>query len=335
MSVEKNILVTGGSGFIGSAFCRFLHRSKKFKIIILDKLTYASNKNSINEILEDKNVKFFKGSIGNKTLVQDLLKSFTPTYIVNFAAETHVDNSISNPDSFIQTNIVDTHNFFKIILNFYKDLNKIDRLKFRFLQISTDEVYGDIDFDKEPVNETAPYRPSSPYSATKAAGDHLVKAYFRTFDFPGIISNCSNNYGPFQHHEKFIPKVITSVLNKKKIPIYGNGKQVRDWIYVDDHCNALIDLINNGQPGENYNIGNGNEITNIDVVKTILTTLKSFSLINNNNIKHYVNFVDDRLGHDRRYSIDSTKIRKLSDWKSKTNFETGIELTISSMLQIN
>ena len=335
MSKNYNILVTGGAGFIGSALCRNIIKNTNNNLIILDKQTYASNLKSIKNILQNKNVYFFKGSIGNKKIVEEILLKFNPQYIFNLAAETHVDNSISNPKAFIKTNIVDTHQFIESILKYYMTLEKKKAQLFKFLQISTDEVYGDIDLDQKAVNERTAYNPSSPYSVSKATGDHLVKAYHRTFGFPGLISNCSNNYGPFQHNEKFIPVIIDSLINKKKIPVYGNGKQIREWIYVDDHCDALLKLIKSGQSGENYNIGNSNEISNLELIAKILVILKDFSLIHNLNINEYIDFIDDRLGHDKRYAIDSTKIEELCDWKAGTNFNKGLKKTISSIIYPN
>tara|TARA_B110000503_G_C7155195_1_gene416988 strand:+ start:218 stop:1231 length:1014 start_codon:yes stop_codon:yes gene_type:complete len=335
LSENYNILVTGGAGFIGSALCRNIITNTNNKLIILDKLTYASNLKSLKSIIKNENVFFFKGSISNKKIVENILESFCPRHVFNFAAETHVDNSISNPKSFIKTNILDTHQFLELILKYYKKLNDNEAKLFKFIQISTDEVYGDINLNQEPVKENTAYNPSSPYSASKAAGDHLVKAYYRTFGFPGLISNCSNNFGPFQNGEKFIPTIIKNLLNKKKIPVYGNGKQIREWIYVDDHCDALLKLIELGQPGENYNIGNGNEINNLELIKKILTILKNISLIDNLDIQNHIDFIEDRLGHDRRYAIDSSKIKQLCNWKADTDFELGLQKTISSILSPN
>ena len=332
MSRKINILVTGGAGFIGSALCRNIINKTNNQVIILDKLTYASNLSSIENIIKSKNVFFTKGSIGNKKIVEEILLKFCPQYIFNLAAETHVDNSISNPTAFIKTNILDTHCFLETVLKYYKNLGEEDAKLFRFLQISTDEVYGDISLTQNPANEKTAFNPSSPYAASKAAGDHLIKAYFRTYGFPGLISNCSNNYGPFQHNEKFIPVIIHNVLKKKKIPVYGNGKQIREWIYVDDHCDALLNLIRLGNPGENYNIGNGNEVSNLTLIKKILIILNKLSLIDHLNISEYVDFVNDRLGHDKRYSIDSSKTEELCDWKAKINFDEGLNKTISSIV---
>ena len=333
MTNHTNILVTGGAGFIGSALCRNIIKKTNNKVIILDKLTYASDLSSIKNIIENQNVSFYKGSIGNSNVVKSILAKHSPQYIFNLAAETHVDNSIHDPTSFVKTNILDTHKFLNIILQYYKNLESKKAQLFKFLQISTDEVYGDVNLQQKPVNEKTAYNPSSPYSASKASGDHLVKAYFRTYGFPGLISNCSNNYGPFQHKEKFIPVIIEKLLNKSKIPIFGNGQQIREWIFVDDHCDALLKLIEIGKVGESYNIGTGNELTNIDLIKNILICMKKLFLIDSLNIEDNVNFVSDRLGHDKRYSINSSKISKLCNWKPLVSLNDGLKITISSYLE--
>lgn len=327
---KEYMLIAGGAGFIGSAFCRKLSCVGNYNLIILDKLTYASNLNSIKKILEGKNNILVVDSIGNKKNVKEILEKYNPKFIINFAAETHVDNSISNPNNFIKTNVLETHNFLNTVLKYYKSLSIKKAQSFKFFQISTDEVYGDIDVKQKPVCEKYPYNPSSPYSASKAAGDHLVRAYFRTYGFPGLITNCSNNYGPFQHHEKFIPTVIKNLLAEKKVPVYGNGKQIREWIYVDDHCKAILDLISHGKLGESYNIGSGIELTNLDIINKIIICMKELSLINKFNIDDHVNFVEDRLGHDKRYSIDSSKIFKLCKWKSDIKLKDGLKQTICS-----
>ena len=332
MRNKEYVLITGGAGFIGSAFCRKLSHEGNFHLVILDKLTYASNLNSIKNVLENKKNIFIKDSIGNKRNVKQILEKFIPKYIFNFAAETHVDNSISNPSNFIKTNILDTHNLMNTVLKYYKSLSTDKSKSFKFFQISTDEVYGDIDIKGDPVSENHPYKPSSPYSASKAAGDHLVKAYFRTYNFPGLITNCSNNYGPFQNHEKFIPTVIKHLLEKKKIPVYGNGKQIREWIHVDDHCDAILDLLRFGKLGESYNIGSGVELTNLDLIKNIVVCMKELKLIDKFYIHDHINFVEDRLGHDKRYSINSSKIFKLCNWKPKSSLKEGLKNTICSFI---
>ncbi len=329
---KNNILVTGGAGFIGSALCKIITKHTNSDLIILDKLTYASNLNSIKEIIEKKNVYFYNESMGNCDFVDQLLLKHEPKFIFNLAAETHVDNSILNPSAFIQTNILETHNLLKTILKYFINLPKKYSSNFRFLHISTDEVYGDIDKNLPGVDETSPYKPSSPYSASKAASDHLVKAYYRTYGLPGIISNCSNNYGPFQHFEKFIPVIIKKLINNEKVPVYGDGLQVREWIYVDDHCDALLKLIQMGKPGENYNIGSGIEITNLDLIKNILLCLKNNFSFKDLDMKHNIDFIKDRLGHDRRYAINCDKTKKLCNWKPLVDLQTGLQKTISSYI---
>lgn len=335
MSEIYNILVAGGAGFIGSALCRNIIESTNDNLIILDKLTYASNLKSIENISKNKRVSFIKGCIGDRVIVEQILLKYSPKHIFNFAAETHVDNSITDPKSFTKTNISDTHNFIDEILKYFKNLGKNQSENFRFLQVSTDEVYGDINLDQKPVDEFAPYRPSSPYAASKASSDHIIKAYHRTYGFPGIISNCSNNYGPYQHIEKFIPVIITSLLKNKKIPIYGSGEQIREWIYIDDHCKALLKLIKLGNPGENYNIGTGKELKNIDLIKQIIHNLNDLSLISNSEFDCHVKFIKDRLGHDKRYAINSIKTRALCNWEPEINLDDGLRKTINYFVNIN
>ena len=333
MSKKFNILVTGGAGFIGSALCRGIIRNTKNNLIILDKLTYASDLKSLESIIYKTNVSFIKGSIGDKKIVDEILVKYSPQYIFNLAAETHVDNSISNPKSFINTNIIDTFNFLEMSLKYYKNIEGKKAKLFKFLQISTDEVYGDILLSQRPVKETAAYNPSSPYSATKAAGDHLIKVYFRTFGFPALITNCCNNYGPFQNQEKFIPVIINNILKHKQIPVYGDGKQIREWIFVDDHCDALMKLADNGIAGQNYNIGNGNRVSNLQLIEMILKVLKNKNYLENIHLDSHISFIKDRLGHDRKYAINSEKIKRLCDWKAKTNFEKGLKTTVDFFIK--
>ena len=328
MQKKVKILVTGGAGFIGSALCRYLVNIEKYNVYILDKLTYASNINSLKSILDKENVTFIKGSIGNNELIQYIFSEYSPNYIFNLAAETHVDNSIKNPAPFIKTNISETFNFVNETLRYYKNLSNMEKTNFRFLHISTDEVFGDIGKNEDPVLDDAPYNPSSPYSASKASSDHLIKSYYRTFGLPIIISNCSNNYGPFQHSEKFIPVIINSLLNGNKIPLYGDGKQIREWLFVDDHCDALYTIIKKGEIGESYNVGSGNELSNVKLVELIIRELKKQSLIFSDVIEDHIIFVDDRPGHDRRYAINSTKLSKNLNWKPKMSFSEGIKETI-------
>lgn len=334
MLKKNNILVTGGAGFIGSALCRNIIKDTNSDLIILDKLTYASNLNSIKSLINKKNVFFYEKSIGDSKFIDSLFLKHTPRYIFNLAAETHVDNSIINPSDFVKTNILDTHIFFNAVLKYYKNLPKNEALLLRLLHISTDEVYGDIKLNQPAVDEEAAYKPSSPYSASKASADHLVKSYYRTYGLPAIISNCSNNYGPFQDDEKFIPVIVKSLLKNKKIPIYGSGKQIREWIYVDEHCEALMKLIKTGSLGENYNIGSGEELSNIGLVRKIISLLFSYNIIKDDIIDNKVKFVTDRLGHDKRYALNSSKIKRLCDWKSKISIDMGLEKTIEYYLNI-
>lgn len=328
MSKKIQILVTGGAGFIGSALCKYLFKNEDYNLVILDKLTYASNLKSLHPILEDERVTFIKGSIGNGELTQYIFSKYLPDFIFNLAAESHVDNSIKNPKLFLETNVLETFNFLNEAHTYFKTLFDKKKSNFKFLHISTDEVFGDIGKNELPVSEEAPYKPSSPYSASKASSDHLVKLYYRTYGLPTIISNCSNNYGPYQHHEKFIPVIIKSLLNGKKIPLYGDGKQIREWLFVDDHCKALHTIIQKGNIGESYNIGSGDEITNLELIELIVKELKLQSLIPNHEIDKYINYVKDRPGHDKRYAINSSKIRKNLNWKPKTPFLKGIQETI-------
>ena len=328
---NTNILVTGGAGFIGSALCRKLINETNNNIIVLDKMTYASNIDSLKSIINNDRLHFFKGSIGDQKCIEQIFLKFQPEYIFNLAAETHVDNSIKNPFPFIKTNIVETHFFIQYASNYFA---KLKNKNFKFLQISTDEVYGDIEINHPPATEISPYNPSSPYSASKAAGDHLIKAYNRTYGFPGLISNCSNNYGPFQHGEKFIPVIIHSILNEKRIPIYGDGLQIREWIFVDDHCDGLIELMKLGKIGENYNIGNTKGITNIELISVILSVLKKISVIKSSDINDHVRYVEDRPGHDKKYAIDSNKIKNECQWLAKTDFINGLKMTINSILNL-
>ena len=332
---KDNVIVTGGYGFIGSALCRYLYKNTDYNIVVIDKLTYASNLESLRKIINDKRIKFYKGSLGDKKLINQILERHKPKYIFNLAAETHVDNSISDPSIFVNTNVVETHSFIHEVLLYYKKIDPTISKEFRLLHVSTDEVYGDISFDDKPVCELAQYRPSSPYSATKASGDHIVRSYHRTFGLPILITHCSNNYGPFQNNEKFIPTIIKNILNDKKIPVYGDGMQIREWLFVNDHCDALLKLILKGEIGESYNISNSKGITNLRLIEIILDNMLKMSLVLNNNYNQYINFVSDRLGHDRRYAINCTKIKKDCGWEPTTEFEKGINITINTFIKHN
>ena len=309
----KKILVTGGLGFIGSNLINLLIK-KKNKVINIDKVTYSSNFYNTKEFSKDKNYKFIKCDLNNKNKLRLIIKSFKPKIIFNLAAETHVDRSIDGPKNFIESNILGTFNLLEIIrtLNF----------KTKLIHISTDEVYGDV--LKGRSKEEDSYKPSSPYSASKASSDHLVYSYVRTYNIPAIVTNCSNNYGPRQHPEKLIPKLIFNILNNKELPIYGKGKNSREWIFVDDHCEALIKVSKVGKLGEFYNIGSNYNLDNIAVVKKLLQVAKN-KIKTGNKVK--ITFVKDRPGHDMRYAIDSKKIKNKLKWKPKTNFLKGLEKT--------
>ena len=334
MIKKKNILITGAAGFIGSALSRKISTFKNVNICLIDNLSYAGSIRNIKIIKKLPNVHFKKIDISIRKELKNLLTTFKPNLIFHLAAESHVDRSISNPKKFINTNIIGTYNLLEELRNYYKkDPN------FRFIHISTDEVYGDLPLKREKndsFKETSQYNPNSPYSSSKASSDHLVNAWFKTFNLPTIITNCSNNYGPFQYPEKLIPLITINALNGKKLPVYGNGKNIRDWIYVDDHIDALIKVAKNGLIGEKYNIGGLNEITNIEIVNLICEFLDIIfpttrnSLVNNNlkSYKSLISFVNDRPGHDKRYSVDISKIQKELNWKPKTNFNYGLKKTI-------
>jgi len=334
---KKNILITGGSGFIGSNLIHYLIKNKSYKIFNIDKLSYASNSNSLEYLKNNKRYFFSKFSICNKNKLKNVYENFKPNIIINLAAESHVDNSIKSPSNFIQSNIVGTFNLLEVSRNYFiKNLIK----DFKFYHISSDEVYGDYYGKKNKALESSRYNPSSPYAATKAAADHLVRAWMRTYNLPILISHSTNNFGPYQNSEKLIPKTITNALNYNKIPIYGNGKQKRDWIYVDEHVNAISKVLNKGEIGESYNIAGGNQITNLNLVKMILSILdklkpiksNSSSLIKNSYLE-LLSFVDDRPGHDLRYCINANKIINKLKWKPKNKFKNDLKKTIKWYIQ--
>ena len=314
----KKVIVTGGSGFIGSNLIKYLLK-KNFYVINIDKLSYSSNLYNTKEISKNKKYKFFKIDLNNKKKIIKILNKYKPVCIFNLAAETHVDRSIDNPKSFITSNFLGVYNLLESIMSFKKK-NK----NFKLIHVSTDEVYGDIIQGRS--DEKFPYNPSSPYSATKGSADHLIKAYVRTYKIPAIISSCCNNYGPNQFPEKFIPKLIYNVLNNKPLPIYGKGMNSREWIHVNDHCEALLLLFLKGKLGEKYNIGTGQNYRNIDIAKKILKIAKkNFSGKLNKKIK--IKFVKDRPGHDYRYALNSKKILKELKWKPKISFNSGLSKT--------
>ncbi len=310
----KKIIVTGGLGFIGSNLIELLLK-KNFYVINVDKATYSSNDYNVKEFKKSKKYKFIKIDIKNKKF-KNILFRYKPIGIFNLAAETHVDRSIDNPDSFIQSNVVGVYN----LLENFKNYSKFNKSK--LIHVSTDEVYGDILTGRS--HEKYPYQPSSPYAASKAASDHLVSAYVRTYKIPAIVTNCSNNYGPKQHPEKLIPKLIYNILNNKPLPIYGKGTNSREWIYVKDHCEALIKVFQKGKLGEFYNIGSNKNLNNLEVCKKLIKVSNQLNSLGKN-IK--INFVKDRPGHDIRYALNSNKIKNKLKWKPKTSFEKGIKLT--------
>ena len=317
----KKIIVTGGSGFIGSNLIKFLFK-KKFFVINIDNLSYSANPYNLKNLKNNRNYKFFKININNKKEILKILKRYKPSGIFNLAAETHVDRSIDNPENFIKSNILGVFNLLEATNSYLKKINK----KLKFIHVSTDEVYGDIKKGKR-SNENYPYNPSSPYAASKASADQLIKSYIRTYDFPAVISNCCNNYGPNQFPEKFIPKLIYSIINGKKLQIYAKGLNYREWIYVEDHCEALFKIFNKGKNGESYNVGSSQNIKNIDIAKKLIKIQKK--VIKNSNKSVKIKFVKDRPGHDLRYALDSKKIQKELKWESKIKIDNGLFKTFT------
>ena len=309
------IIVTGGLGFIGSNLIGLLLK-KKFKVLNIDKVTYASNFYNTRDFQRNKNYSFKKCDLKNLNQLKKIIKTYKPKAIFNLAAETHVDRSIDGPKNFIFSNIIGTFNILEII--------RKSKIKIKLIHISTDEVYGDVIKNRSKEGDT--YKPSSPYSASKASSDHLVYSYIRTYNIPAIVTNCSNNFGPRQHPEKLIPKLIYNILNNKNLPIYGKGKNSREWIFVEDHCEALIKVYKSGKLGEFYNIGSNYNIDNLTLAKKLLLTAKK-KINLGKNVK--IKFVKDRPGHDMRYAIDSSKIKKKLNWKPKINFMTGIKKTFT------
>ena len=329
--MSKSIFITGSAGFIGSNFVMSLSNKQEFKnykIISLDKLNYAGSKKNLSNLRQNIKHFFIKGDITNKYLLSKILKKYKPIYIINFAAETHVDRSIRKSTDFIKTNIVGTHTLLEIAKSYFDNLNNYNKKKFRFINVSTDEVYGSLKINEKPFKENNRLKPNSPYSASKASSDLLVRAWWKTYKFPVITTNCSNNYGPYQFPEKLIPLCITNALKGKPLPIYGDGKQIRDWLYVDDHVEAIDLIFHKGIIGETYCIGGENEIKNIDLIKMII---KEYDIKqqNKNSSVDLISFVKDRLGHDYRYAIDISKIKNELDWKPKTSIGVGLQKTIN------
>ena len=327
----KNILITGGAGFIGSALIRHIITKTYHSVFNIDKLTYASNLESLKKIEKNERYSFKRIDICNGNRIKKIFFEYKPDIIIHLAAETHVDRSIDGPKQFVETNIIGTYTLLEEARNYWLSLRNKKKNNFKFHHVSTDEVYGDLEKKSDPFTEKTPYAPSSPYSASKASSDHLVRAWHRTFKLPTLITSCSNNYGPYQFPEKLIPLIILNALEEKKLPIYGKGDQVRDWLYVEDHAKALLHVALNGKVGETYNIGGQNELKNIDVVKTIcniLDELKPNKLKNISKYDELISFVEDRPGHDKRYAMDIFKINKELKWKPEETFVTGIKKTI-------
>ena len=323
----KNILITGGAGFIGSHLVKhFTLKYPNYKIINFDILSYASDLSRLNAIENNKNYNFIKGDINDTNLLNEVFQKFKIDSVINLAAESHVDNSIKNPNKFAETNIMGTLNLLNISNKFWQNTNNNI-----FYHISTDEVYGELG-EKGLFSESSAYNPKSPYSASKASSDHLTRAFHHTFKLPIIISNCSNNYGPDQHFEKLIPLTIKKIINNEKIPIYGDGKNIRDWIFVNDHVDAIDKIFHSNMLGETFNIGGGNEINNLDLVTKIIQITDAKLGRNPNSSVNLISFVEDRKGHDFRYAIDNTKINNQLGWYPKTTFMNGLEETVASYI---
>ncbi|PTQ71122.1 dTDP-glucose 4,6-dehydratase [Pseudomonas sp. GV071] len=325
------ILITGGAGFIGSALIRHLLQNTEHQVLNLDKLTYAGNLESLASVANHPRYRFAQLDIIDQPQVRALLDEFQPEAIMHLAAESHVDRSIDGPSAFIQTNIVGTYALLEATRGYWQGLNEAAKQAFRFHHISTDEVYGDLHGADDLFTETTPYAPSSPYSASKAASDHLVRAWQRTYNLPVLITNCSNNYGPFHFPEKLIPLVILNALDGKPLPVYGNGAQIRDWLFVEDHARALLKVVTEGKVGETYNIGGHNEQQNIDVVRSICALLEELAPNKPAGVERYeqlITFVKDRPGHDLRYAIDASKIERELGWVPAETFATGLRKTV-------
>lgn len=331
ISMNKRLLVTGGAGFIGSALIRYIIRNTDHDVINVDKLTYAGNLESLSSIEDSDRYIFEQVDICNAKEINRVFRNYQPDIVMHLAAESHVDRSIDSPAEFIKTNVIGTYILLNEAKHYWSRLGGDKKANFRFHHVSTDEVYGDLDTGKDLFTEETPYSPSSPYSASKASSDHLVRAWQRTFNLPTLITNCSNNYGPYQLPEKLIPLIITNALEGKDLPIYGNGMQIRDWLYVDDHAEALLYVALKGRVGETYNIGGHNEKKNIEVVRLICSILDKLAPSKSKNIKEYqqlITHVDDRAGHDIRYAIDASKIEHELNWSPNETFETGIHKTV-------
>jgi dTDP-glucose 4,6-dehydratase len=322
------ILVTGGAGFIGANFVRTSLDVSDETIVNLDKLTYAGNLESLQSVSQNDRHIFEKGDITDVAFIDSLLSKYKPRAIVNFAAESHVDRSILGPEAFIETNIVGTFRLLEASRRYWTEMDAEKQATFRYLQVSTDEVYGSLLPNDAAFSETNKYEPNSPYSASKASSDHLVRSYQHTYGLPTLTTNCSNNYGPFQFPEKLIPLIIHNALDEKPLPIYGDGQQIRDWLYVEDHCDAIRSVLANGRVGETYNVGGESEMTNLDVVSIVCEILDRLRPRDKGKYFDLVTYVTDRPGHDRRYAVDISKIKSELGWTPAESFETGIEKTV-------
>lgn len=327
MIENKTIIITGGAGFIGSSLIRqILSTYKNVKIINVDNLTYAGTVSRLKDVEDNKNYIFEKVDICNRKAVEEIFNKYLPDNIIHLAAESHVDHSIDGPSIFIQTNIVGTFNLLDIALQYWNSLEKNKKSKFLFQHISTDEVFGSLEFDNSLFSETSRYDPSSPYSASKACADHLVNSWNKTYNLPTIITNCSNNFGPYQYPEKLIPLSVIKILRNEDIPVYGKGDQVRDWLYVDDHTEALLKVMKHGSTGNTYNIGGNNQYSNLSVINMICEILEEIT--GQKDLKRLITFVKDRPAHDKRYAIDASKIRNEIKWSPKKDFKSALYETI-------
>jgi len=326
--MRNTILVTGGAGFIGSNFILQRMERDATSVVNLDKLTYAGNLRNLDSLTDTQRYEFVHGDIADRSLVRGLLERHQPRAIIHFAAESHVDRSIRGPDDFIRTNIDGTFALLEETRAYCADVAEPERAGFRFLHVSTDEVYGSLAPDDPPFRETTAYAPNSPYAASKAASDHLVRAYYHTFGLPTLTTNCSNNYGQFQFPEKLIPLMILNARDGKPLPMYGDGQNVRDWLYVEDHCAAIATVLAHGRTGETYNIGGGNEKRNLDIVGTICDLVDEMAPRRGPSRRELIRFVKDRPGHDRRYAMDASKIERELGWRPQETFETGLRKTV-------
>jgi dTDP-glucose 4,6-dehydratase len=331
--MQDRILVTGGAGFIGSNFILQRMQDSSFSITNLDKLTYAGNLRNLENIAGDRRYTFEQGDICDRKLVSQILAEQRPAAVVHFAAESHVDRSIRGPEDFIRTNVNGTFALLEEARAYWGGLSEEDRSRFRFLHVSTDEVFGSLGPDDPPFSERTPYAPNSPYAASKASSDHLVRSYHHTFGLPTLTTNCSNNYGRFQFPEKLIPLIILNARDGKPLPVYGDGKNVRDWLYVEDHCEAIATVLHKGQPGNTYNIGGWNEKPNIEIVETICDLVDEMAPGRGTSRKELITYVKDRPGHDRRYAMDASKIERELGWKPKETLESGLRKTVGWYLE--